>query len=399
MIKSQQQFLIKKKIYLVILYILFLDGMNLSPLAIIGADGFLILIFLFLFFGKHIYSKTKAIKISKGYYRCIYWILTGIFLSMISAKMYYNQSISQSILSYRTQYLMLTPLFLVKMRFTEKDFIDSLYIFSWIYTGFYILRAIIPSLFVLPENYDPTQSTSFSGYALLTIPLYYTLQSIIQQINLKKISYAFFLIAIIFLQENRSTLFPVIVLSGLMLLKIKSKFKIPLIILLSIIIAVLLFQIWDTIQDLIDQTQRELNDPQYNRNKAFTYFIEIFSPNLWCTIFGNGFLSFHSTPIMQLLMEQGIYNSDLGFIGYWNQFGVIPIIVFLGTYLTAIFSKKIPLYIKAIAIQTLICGLTISYFGSRNHMIFFIVFYYLFFLEYSSSKSTGNRYGKIYYPV
>lgn len=380
------EFILKKSVYLVGLYILFFKGLSFAPFAIIGNDGFLILTFLYLLFGKYIYRQSTPIELSCAYSKCICWIFIGIFLSMISAKAYYHQSIFQSLIAYRTQYLMVTPLFLAKMNFSQKDFIKSLYLYSWIYIMFYIIRAVIPGLFIFSENYDPSEGAVLIGYILLTVPLYYSLQKLTLHFTFRNSLYILLLIAIIFLQENRSTLFPVLILSGLFLLKIKSRFKIPLLIFSALIISIIILQVWDTIQDLIDQTQFELNNPNYNRNKAFSYFIEEFSPNLWCTIFGNGFLSFHSTPIMQLLMYQGIYNSDLGFVGYWNQFGIIPIFVFIGLYLTAIFTKRIPLYLKAISIQTLVCGLTISYFGSPNHMIFFFIFYYLFFINYSHHK-------------
>ncbi len=369
---------INKSSYLVILYILFLNGMNFIPIAIIGSDALLILIFCFLFWGKYVYRKDRILIFPKTYYRCINWIFVGIFISMLSAYWYYNQSIFQSLITYRTQYLMVTPLFLAKMGLTRDDVISSLYKFTWVFASFYVLRTAIPGLFILPEIIiDDT--ISLPGYVLLTIPLYYTLQQLSEKITTQRILYIIFVIGLIFCQENRSTLFPVLILSAWMFMKIKSRNKIPFIIFISLIALVVLIQVWDTIQALIDQTQAELNNPKYNRNKAFIYFIEVFSPNLWCTIFGNGFLSSHSVPIMALLMKRGIYNSDLGFIGYWNQFGLIPIIVFLYLYLSAIL-KKTPLFIKSIAIQTLVCCLTISYFGNSGSIIFFSLFYYLYFI-------------------
>lgn len=377
--------LLKKSTYLVILYILFLQGLNFAPLANFGGDVFFILIIGYLFFGKYIYRRTQKILFPKKYYICIRWIFIGIFLSMISAALYYHQSIVQSLITYRTQYLMITPFFLAKMGFSREDVIQSLYKFTWVFSFFYLLRYIIPGLFIISETYIDGDAVVLPGYTLLTIPLYYTLQKLNVRIRLRDILFIIFVIGLIFLQGNRSTLFPVLILSCWMFLKVKSKYRIPFIIFISFIAFVAILQVWDTLHELIEETQHQLNDPKYNRNKAFVYFIEAFSPNLWCTIFGNGFLSSHSTSIMRLLMERGIYNSDLGFVGYWNQFGLIPICVFLYLYISAIFRKTIPYYLKSIAIQTLICGLTISYFGSTYHMIFFIVFYYLYFINFTLS--------------
>ena len=89
-------------------------------------------------------------------------------------------------------------------------------------------------------------------------------------------------------------------------------------------------------------------------------------------------------------MELGIYNSDLGMIGYWNQYGIIPVITFLAYIWRSFRAKWCPFYVKATGFHLLACALTISYFGTPANILWFVVFYYLYVYyqhEYVNSKT------------
>ncbi len=376
-----------KQYYLLILYLLFLRCWNIKPLGYIGPDIWLIALFVYLFLGTFFY-KTSDYKFDRRYYIPIGCIFAGIILSMFTVSFFYNQTFTQSIITYRTQYLILTPIFLAKIAPSREDIMSSLVKFSLLYCLFFTLKYLDPSLFVF--NNDETVMTlstideaMLDGFSLLTIPLYYYLQKSDNIFSAKQLAYIIFLLTLIFLIQNRSTLFPVVLLTGFMILRMKSRLKYVLISLTAVVLVVYAI---DIINDLIEETQKQLADTDYNRNKAFTYFLYKYSPSIWCDIFGNGFLSSHSTSVMAKLQKAGIINSDLGFIGYWSQFGIIPIIAFAYIYIGALVRKNIPIYLRLISIQTLICGLTISYFGSAVHMLFFIVFYYLYNLEFSAER-------------
>lgn len=340
-------------------------------------------IIIYLMFGILIFKHRKKIIFNPAYKKNIGWIFIGIIGSMFTANLFYNQSFTQSILTYRNIFLLVTPLLLIKIAPTKKEVIKSLDIFVYIYLIFFIIKNITPSLFYTKNDTYAPDNLGFTldGYALICIPLFYALQRLKENFTIKNLLSYIFIFAVLFINQNRSTLFPVIIISMWILLQIKSKYK-PLIWILCICMFSLFFYyLYESINALIEQTFEELADPDYNRNKAFAYFLYSFSPNIWCTIFGNGFLSANTTSIMANLMSVGIYNSDMGFIGFWNQFGIIPVIVFLYVYISALFNKRVSLYLKLTSLLALTCSLTISYYGSITHMIFFIVFYYLFYQE------------------
>ena len=138
---------------------------------------------------------------------------------------------------------------------------------------------------------------------------------------------------------------------------------------------------------LFEETTTQVEDEEYNRNKAYRYFIFEACPNVWCYIFGNGFLSSHATSHMQDMKAIGVHNSDVGFIGYWNQYGIIPIIAFLLMLIPASVGRHNSHFIRCWAIQILICGLTISYWGPA-YMLYMSLFYYLYYLDLKEFDKT-----------
>lgn len=370
-----------KSNYLCILYILFVSAFSMIPLGYISNDGFLVLTLLYLYGGVKYYGKYKEIYFQKKYYSLIEWIFVGFLGSMLMAFMFYGQGFIQSVITYREQLLMLTPFFLAQIAPSEEDVMDSLRKFSIIYGPVVVLNYLYPSIMVSNVNAEVIDFKSIDeamvpGYSMLTIYLYYLLQQLRSHFDMKKLLFIIYILAVLVMIQNRSTLFPALLISAYMLLKMNTKFK-PIIMLVVISIAAVF--VVDIIESLIEQTGSELENKDANRNKAFLYFLFEYSPSWLCYIFGNGILSLHVSSKIQDLQMMGIHNSDLGFIGYWTQLGIIPIIVFMYIYLGSL-KRNMPIYIKLISIQTLICGLTISFFARAPHMIFFIMFYYLYSL-------------------
>lgn len=385
----------KKSFFLTIIYVLFVKIWSINAVSFISDDIFIAIILICLAFSCIIYKPSINHRFGEKYQKYLYWIIIGWLGSMIMAYLFHGQSFFQSILTYKTQYLMLSILFIMKIAPTEREIITSLKYYTVIFALVYVVRLAFPSLFYITSDFHFDDGVSIPGYELICILLYYYLNQIKHRFNISDCVKAFLIIVLIFCQQNRSSLFPVILLSGWTFLNLKSRYK-PIIIacitLIIIIAAIKTSEIWS---GLIDQTQRELSDDDYNRNKALMYFIMNASPNIWCDIFGNGFLSAHTSSQMAKLMQNGIYNSDMGFIGYWNQFGLIPIIVFCYMFINAIFSKRIPYYIKLFAIQSLICAATTSYYGQSEKIICFVIFYYLYSyytVSYQSPLSHSIKY-------
>lgn len=374
-------------IYLLFLYLLYVNFWEIKPFGNFSEDTQLVLIVAYLIFGCIKYRRRPRIKFA-GKYNYLKWIFIGILLSMIPAYLFYGQPITQSLVTYRAQYLIFTipALFVISPRLEE--IVKSLFLFSFLLLGANLLVKFNHSLFVINETKIEHLSkigelnvlSRVGGIEYITIPFFYFLQQVKEKFTTKSMVKVLFLLFVMFIVENRSTLFPAILFTLYTFVFIKSKYKPIIWIAISIIGIFFVMHNLDVFTSLYEQTTEELGDQDYNRNKAWNYFIYMYSPHWLCYILGNGFLSAHYSPIMQLLMEEGIYNSDVGFIGYWNQFGIIPIIAIFIMYISVLKSKNsYPFQMKLIVIYSIMCGLTTIYYGQDVKILHLALFYYLFY--------------------
>lgn len=374
-------------IYLLFLYLFYVNFWEIKPFGNFSEDTQLVLIVAYLIFGCIKYRIRPRIKFA-GKYNYLKWIFIGILLSMIPAYLFYGQPITQSLLTYRTQYLIFTipALFVISPRLEE--IVKSLFLFSFLLLGANLLVKFNHSLFVINETKIEYLSkigelnvlSRVAGIEYITIPFFYFLQQVKEKFTTKSMVKVLFLLFVMFIVENRSTLFPAILFTLYTFVFIKSKYKPIIWIAISIIGIFFVMHNLNVFTSLFEQTTEELGDQDYNRNKAWNYFIYLYSPHWLCYILGNGFLSAHYSPIMQLLMEEGIYNSDVGFIGYWNQFGIIPVIAFFTMYFSVLKSKNsYPFQMKLFVIYSIICGLTTIYYGQDLKILHLALFYYLFY--------------------
>jgi hypothetical protein len=191
---------------------------------------------------------------------------------------------------------------------------------------------------------------------------------------------AFFALSFLFLvaMANRSNLFASVIILSVATIGIKSKYRF-FYVFLTVVVAAIIFSFTESYwNDLVTETNSNISDADYNRNKAFAYFIFEGSNHFLTKFLGNGFLSARSSDTMALLREMGIYNSDMGFIGFWNQFGIIPVVIFIMLPILAIKNRFFPPYLKMLGAHILLCSYSTSYYGASGHAIIFILFYFLY---------------------
>lgn len=372
-------------LFLVILFLLFVNFWNIKPFGYLSEDMQLLMIIAWQLYGCYKFRKRPKVLV-KNKYKYLKWIIAGIILSMIPAYIFYGQPIIQSFITYRTQILLCTIVSLFVISPKLEELIRALYLFSILMLGASLLVQISHGLFVIREKTlerlefinGRAQLSLVAGVEYVTIPLFYYLQKFKEKFSVNDFLKVLLLFFVIFVAQNRSALFPTIVFFIFTLFFIKSKYK-PFIWVGVLLIGVFFLKSnLEVFSTLIEETTVDLNDADYNRNKAWTYFLYVFSPHWICYILGNGFLSSHYSVVMQSLMEIGIHNSDVGFIGYWNQFGIIPIIAIFCMY-CIVFIDKYPYFMKLIVLFSVICGLTTIYYGQDVKILHLALFYYLFY--------------------
>ena len=378
----------KKSTYLTILFIIWVNFWNIKPLGgNINSDFTQALVLLYLIVGIIMYDKNR-IKFLVSQYKPMAFIFLGIFLSMISANLNYGQTLMQSLISYRSVYFLLSVFFFFKISFTPNDIFKGIHNFAVFLVIVYVIKVTMPSLFYFSERTLELQESEgytmgMGGFALITIPLFMRLQMIREKFSTKHLVWIIFYLMIFIIMQNRSILFGTLLISGYQMIKMQSKYK-PFIILLCI--GLFVYFGLDIINNLILETEEQLNNDDYNRNKALAYFINTTTQDWLTALLGCGFISAHVSPIMQNLMDNGIYNSDVGLVGYWNQYGIIPVITILYLYVSTLRMKGMPPYMKMLALLHLSCILTIEYYGNYLSMSRFILFYYMYFYYKNNIK-------------
>ena len=371
-------------IYLLGLMILMVAGWGLKPLGYLPPDVYLVLTLGYLLFSYVLFPERKFTYFSK---RLIpFWLVViGILLSFIPAWIFHNQSILQSLVTYRAQLLWLVVPILLRLRPSLREVNRSCLIFTAALLVLTILHSLMPSLFVISETemekvmmQDETGTYLLQGFTIPVIPMAIALQKLGQRYQARDLLIVAFCFVVLFVQENRTSLFASAFMIGLMFVYSKYKYKYVVMVAMGVLAGIFVWSTITTWMALIEETIIQVGDADYNRNKALLYFLSPLANPSWATyIFGNGFLSAHSSQLMATMMAEGVYNSDVGFVGFWNQFGLLPIVGFFLLIIRWGFCNKQAIMPKLLALFLTITSITIGYYGQTSHLLFFALAYYL----------------------
>ena len=371
-------------IYLLGLMILMVAGWGLKPLGYLPPDVYLVLTLGYLLFSYVLFPERKFTYFSK---RLIpFWLVViGILLSFIPAWIFHNQSILQSLVTYRAQLLWLVVPILLRLRPSLREVNRSCLIFTAALLVLTILHSLMPSLFVISETemekvmmQDETGTYLLQGFTIPVIPMAIALQKLGQRYQARDLLIVAFCFVVLFVQENRTSLFASAFMIGLMFVYSKYKYKYVVMVAMGVLTGIFVWSTITTWMALIEETIIQVGDADYNRNKALLYFLSPLANPSWATyIFGNGFLSAHASQLMATMMAEGVYNSDVGFVGFWNQFGLLPIVGFFLLIIRWGFCNKQAIMPKLLALFLTITSITIGYYGQTSHLLFFALAYYL----------------------
>lgn len=389
---------ISKFVYILILLLLSVGFWTILPIGkYLQGDVLLIVQLLWYFYGYMKWGRSKYKPLFKKPYIYVpLWMWLAIFLSFFSAYYYYGQSFIQSTITSRTLIYYLGLWVLLLIRPSEKDIIKAFDVFSVLFLIVFLLNNFAPFVITNSKlqmildyksgkiNYEYNSIARFfgnyiDGFQFIYLSFAYRVQKIIKSFNYRDFSKALFFFAIIFIVQNRSNLLPSVIILIYGMIRVRSKYKPILMILFAIIVVFFASLTFDQWYALFSQTTSELNNDDYNRVKAFNYFFFEANPHWINNFIGNGVLSSHTTSLKANLMASGIYNSDMGFIGMWNYYGIIPIILYFVFIIKSFINKSIPFYVKAVAFHILMGSLTISHFmGNSSYSLWFFMFIYLY---------------------
>jgi len=378
-----------KIFYLLVLFTLVMQEWKIKPFGSIPTDYHFVTTIIYIFLGFLIFKKSNDSSIFRKFGKKEYLlIIGGIFLSFIPAFIYYNQSPFESFIVSRLQlYWLIIPLLYV-IGPSEEEMMTFFYCGICLLVIVLLLKMTNIGMFEIDDFFADRMLSgrdpyTVSGYWMFTIPIFWHLMKIKEKITFKSIFVIAICYVLIYMMENRSTLFPItIMISYIVLFKSKSKLK-PFVILFFVIALIIVIDVTQDVWiSLFEETTSQVENQDYARNMEIAYFLsENANPGFLTYILGNGQISIHGNPWVEKLFELEIFNSDVGFIGFWNFYGIIPVLVFIYTMIHSIVNKKTPFYLKLWSVQMLTCSLTISYFANPVHMMYYEMFFYLLYLN------------------
>lgn len=321
------------------------------------------------------------------------WILLGALVSFVPAYLYYGQHLYHSVVVYRQFLGYLVYPILLSIRPTNVELKRALYVFAAIYFFMVLwVTFMSPDWVPVPENTDFMEEDDLvhrlPGDQFLVPALIFALNDLRYRKNkIRWGSMAGLIFLDIFLIQSRTLLMSsVIVIMMAAVLDKNASRRLVTETLMGIFIVAFFVLANGYIMGLIRETTEQLSNTDYNRVKAFYYFISG-ENGLASYFWGNGFISGHAHPIMENLMKEGIYNSDLGLIGFWHQFGIIPVITILVFCFRGL-SRMHSLIVRANAANILVGTLSIAYFFNIQYSLWLCLFFYLFYTddEYLQAK-------------
>ena len=389
--------MISKVTYLVILYFLIFGGWNLKIFAFIRGDIVALVIqLLYMFMGYCLWNGNKhELRINKKELLPFILVFVGVFLSMVSAKLYYGQSFVQSFITYRGFSLWLLLFVLMKIHPSERQIMKSLLICTGMMWVAYLMRLFTPDLLDLKSLYKGDWGEygifygHIIGFDLVVIPFFYYWQKILVKFTIGDFCRTIFTFLFLIVSLSRTLLFAVFIAVLIQLLINKRKNRGIVFIVTGLLITVFMLITIDLWIGLVNETQLQYFDDDYNRNKAFNYFMYNNKSTVWTLLIGHGHISSNVSSFLGDLMNQGIYTSDVGFVGFWYEYGIIPII---GLAIALIRICKVKTYyMKQIGWTMIVCSTSLAYFGLFVHAIWLIISYYLYMEQTENKKDLLRR--------
>jgi len=382
-----------KFIYILICLVFAVDFWNLTAVVnYLSQDILLFLSWIWILSGIYFfnYSNRKKVLNSLKYNKVLYYIFLGVFISMFSAYAFGRQSFVTTFLAQRTIY---TFMFLPAILFvqpTEEDIVQAL---KWISIGTVVVWILVhfnTNLVKMDkesvehfesEKQDLSSKLEFyvNGIYFVVFYLYYKMNEYIRKFTWKDFIEASLFLVFIILYQNRSMILGVAPIFLYSMYKFRSESKTTIIATLSVLLVAVVILTSDIWISMITTTQSNLNETDYNRWKSLAYYFNNYSPSWFCYLFGNGFPSGGNSQLGYLMWSnftKGIYASDLGMIGMWVDYGLIPLFALYNIIISVIRHTYFPVYLKFICLHILFVP-TIFHFWANPGITFFVIIIYL----------------------
>lgn len=277
---------------------------------------------------QEIYGKDKAMKLN--FRHPVLLIFTGVFLSMIIASAYHNQSYMLTLWAQRFMYFYLFYFFLHVLKPDVKELEKIVLTLGILYAASFIIQYIIHPTVLFNVRQDVERSTIrifIPGSSFMGLSLYMCLHRFY---TLNKVRYIFLVaifLSIMILTGTRyalSVTFLVIIASLIFSKVIRSRYVIYMLVLIATVPLFFIFE--EIFVGMLGVSEEQSSDILTNvRIRASRFYLTDFFPNTLSYFFGNGEDHMGSPYGMRVFYYKnvlGYFQSDIGIIGDFSKFGL-----------------------------------------------------------------------------
>ena len=292
--------------------------------------------------------RTIKPQVSDSFVLAINLMLISIFISMIPAKLYHDQSIFLTIRGSGNFYVFFLYFILFKMDFSQKEVLDLVaFLFFITLIIFIIDYATFPNTYFALRTEERRQAFTFifKGHGFTLLGTFFFLAAFFR--TTKLLYFIFYVLGFSFLNffTGSRTMLIALLVGTLFILfyyrKTINKYFIYIVPVIVTTLAVGIYYLQSYISGLFLLTLEQSKTFHSNiRYHAFKFFTNEFQTNEITKILGNGYpVSGEYSEYMYRLKQHGLYLSDLGLIGFWTYFGILGVLAWLLIFKKIFFSK------------------------------------------------------------
>jgi len=327
------------------------------------------------------------------------FILISSMIGVLGAWVFHGQSAGLTIWQERYMLFFFLYILLHMLRLKPRDIERLILLMGIIYSFSFLLQSAIYPRYLFDVKLMDSRGTIrifLPGGGFAVLAYFMCLQYFFITNKLKYFYLVLLFLGTFILTGTRQLIFPVLFVTGLMIVfskRIKSRGLIILIIGLSIVPVFYLFQ--DIFLSLIEvsQEQGESEDDDI-RVKAATFFLTEFFPSKWAYLTGNGHAHMaarYGIEVNSYKLNYGFYQNDVGIVGDFAKFGVVYLIGVIAIFWKVFRIKVEPklMYVKYVVLIRIMGLLFSSPFSNPGSIVMLTVIFYL--MDTSNFELAHNR--------
>lgn len=361
-------------------------------------------------FGRFRYRGEDSLYVGRN---TIYiWLLIVVMvISAFVPWIDYGQDLINTLISQRFNYYILFALVLYAIQPDEKELLYIFKICARLSVVMFVLGIFFPNWFVdvtkvkemlvsRAESGSTDIGIGCPGFGLLVMYFFFCCGKLLQNPRTKDILELMVLLGVIIAVQNRSTLLGALPVFGWCMFRMRSRNKLLVYICIGTLLIIAIPYIQIIYNSLVEETQLQLDDDNYNRWQALSFYLVEMKTKLYHYLIGNGVWSISGEYTRLMVAAQtfrGCYISDIGILGTFFYYGIIPLFIIYRYCYVALKDKKVPTAMKWYAIW-IICVPTIHpYLMLTADGNAIIAFFFYFVTYYSQRNEYINHNSKLQY--